>query len=128
MRVDLFNKPMSVGLKAKSRGIGAIGAAMALLTCACQVPQEVVNQPLPNDAAGRPIYSPGYALLPMLKEPKGEIIFLAAFSGGGKRSAAFAHGVLRGLRNIPVAEEGGTRRLIDELDTITAVSGSAPIY
>jgi NTE family protein len=33
--------------------------------------------------------------------------------------------VLRGLRNVPVVEEGGTRRLLDELDGITAVTGGS---
>ena len=113
------------GRSAKLARIGALCSAIAWLICGCQVSEAVVNQPLPNDAAGKPIYSPGYALLPMLKEPKGNVIFIAAFSGGGKRSAAFAHGVLRGLRNVPVVEEGGTRRLLDELDGITAVSGGS---
>ena len=47
------------------------------------------------------------------------------FSGVGKRSAAFAHGVLRGLKQIPVVEDGRTRSLLDELDSITAVSGGS---
>jgi hypothetical protein len=42
----------------------------------------------------------------MLQNPRGEVVFIMAFSGGGKRSAAFAHRVLRGLRQIPVVEEG----------------------
>jgi len=72
-----------------------------------------------------PEYRGGYALLPMLQQPQGEIVFIMAFSGGGKRSAAFAHGVLRGLRQIPVIEDGRTRSLLDELDSITAVSGGS---
>jgi NTE family protein len=83
------------------------------------------NQPLPQNAQGMPIYSGGYALLPMLQNPKGEIVFIMAFSGGGKRSAAFAHGVLRGLKQIPVVEDGRTRSLLDELDYIAAVSGGS---
>jgi len=83
------------------------------------------NQPLPQNAQGMPEYRGGYALLPMLQQPQGEIVFIMAFSGGGKRSAAFAHGVLRGLRQIPVIEDGRTRSLLDELDSITAVSGGS---
>jgi NTE family protein len=71
------------------------------------------------------VYSGGYALLPMLQRPQGEIVFIMAFSGGGKRSAAFAHGVLRGLRQIPVVEDGRTRSLLDELDYIASVSGGS---
>jgi NTE family protein len=58
-------------------------------------------------------------------EPKGEIFLALAFSGGGKRSAAFAHGALRGLRAIPVTENGRVRPLLDEVDYIASVSGGS---
>jgi NTE family protein len=119
------SEAMTVGRWVKLGRVGALCLAVAWLTSGCQIPQQVVNQPLQNDATGQPIYKPGYALLPMLKDPKGEILFVAAFSGGGKRSAAFAHGVLRGMRNIPVVEDSGARRLLDELDYIAAVSGGS---
>ena len=93
--------------------------------CGCQTAQVPTNEPLPQNTQGMPVYSPGYALLPMLQQPQGEIVFIMAFSGGGKRSAAFAHGVLRGLRQIPVVERGHTRSLLDELDYIAAVSGGS---
>jgi NTE family protein len=109
----------------KCRAFSQICAVLIFLLSGCQLPIPAVNQPLTKVAAGRPLYTPGYALLPMLTEPRGQIIFIAAFSGGGKRSAAFAHGVLRGLRNITVVENGAPRRLLDELDAITAVSGGS---
>ena len=85
----------------------AIGA---LLLCSCQTAFVPSNQPLPQNAQGMPEFRGGYALLPMLQQPQGEIVFIMAFSGGGKRSAAFAHGVLRGLRQIPVVENGRLAR------------------
>jgi NTE family protein len=97
----------------------------AVLLCSCQTAFVPTNEPLPQDAQGTPVYTPGYALLPMLQQPKGEVVFIMAFSGGGKRSAAFAHGVLRGLRQIPVVEGGRTRSLLDELDYVAAVSGGS---
>ncbi len=100
-------------------------AITVLLICGCQTTQVPTNEPLPQNAQGMPEYRPGYALIPMLQQPQGEIVFIMAFSGGGKRSAAFAHGVLRGLRHIPVVEDGGTRRLLDELDYVAAVSGGS---
>ena len=103
----------------------ALATAAGLLLCGCQTAFVPSNQPLPQNAQGMPVYSGGYALLPMLQHPRGEIVFIMAFSGGGKRSAAFAHGVLRGLRQIPVVEDGRTRSLLDELDSITAVSGGS---
>ncbi len=96
-----------------------------LLLCSCQTAFVPTNEPLPHNAQGMPVYSGGYALLPMLQNPQGEVVFIMAFSGGGKRSAAFAHGVLRGLRQIPVVEEGRTRSLLDELDYLAAVSGGS---
>src|SRR6516225_1602138 len=103
--------------------LSVIGAL--LLLCSCQTAFVPTNQPLSQNAQGMPEYRSGYALLPMLQRPQGEIVFIMAFSGGGKRSAAFAHGVLRGLREIPVVENGRTRSLLDELDYIAAVSGAA---
>jgi len=97
----------------------------ALLLCGCQTAFVPANQPLPQNAQGMPEFRSGYALLPMLQQPQGEIVFIMAFSGGGKRSAAFAHGVLRGLRQIPVVENGRTRSLLDELDYIASVSGGS---
>src|SRR5215813_5476325 len=102
-----------------------LSALTLMLSCGCQTAMVPTNQPLPQNAEGIPEYRPGYALLPMLQQPQGEIVFIMAFSGGGKRSAAFAHGVLRGLKQIPVVEDGRTRTLLDELDSITAVSGGS---
>jgi NTE family protein len=98
---------------------------IALLLAACQAVQVAINQPLPQNAQGDPIYSGGYLLLPMLQRPQGEVLVAVAFSGGGKRSAAFAHGALRGLKQIPVVEDGQTRSLLDEVDYISAVSGGS---
>ena len=102
-----------------------LSALTLMLSWGCQTAMVATNQPLPQNAEGIPEYRPGYALLPMLQQPQGEIVFIMAFSGGGKRSAAFAHGVLRGLRQIPVVEDGRTRSLLDELDYIASVSGGS---
>lgn len=50
--------------------------------------------------------------------------FTLALSGGGTRAAAFAYGVLGGLRDTPITHTSHTR-LLDELDTITSVSGGS---
>src|SRR5262245_55617062 len=110
----------------RRRGFGwKLWVAAALLLSSCQTTQVPTNTPLPQNAEGEPVYSGGYALLPMLQNPQGEIIFIMAFSGGGKRSAAFAHGVLRGLKQMPVIENGVRRSLLDEVDYIAAVSGGS---
>jgi NTE family protein len=53
------------------------------------------------------------------------LLILMASSGGGKRSAAFSYGVLQGLRDFHITVDGRDRRLLDELDTIAAVSGGS---
>ena len=48
-----------------------------------------------------------------------------AFSGGGTRSAAFSYGLLEKLRNTYISINGQSRRLIDEVDVISSVSGGS---
>jgi len=50
---------------------------------------------------------------------------IMAFSGGGTRAAAYAYGVLETLRDIEISWEGQQRRLLDEIDTISSVSGGS---
>jgi NTE family protein len=101
--------------------------ALAILALAgCQTSQVVMNQPLPKDAAHAPIYTPGYTLMGMLKGPRDDQVLLAlAFSGGGKRSAAFAYGTLLGLRSMTVVEDSRSHPLLDDVDYIAAVSGGS---
>jgi NTE family protein len=51
--------------------------------------------------------------------------FVLSFSGGGTRAAAFSYGVLEELRRTEVHIKGHRRRLIDEVDVITGVSGGS---
>jgi NTE family protein len=55
----------------------------------------------------------------------GEILFALTFSGGGTRAAAFSYGVLQELAEMEVGVEGVRRRLIDEIDLISSVSGGS---
>jgi NTE family protein len=54
-----------------------------------------------------------------------ELFVVLAFSGGGTRSAALGYGVLEKLRDTEVNIHGTRRRLLDEVDVITAVSGGS---
>lgn len=54
-----------------------------------------------------------------------KLIVLLTFSGGGTRAAAFSYGVLEELRKTEVTIEGRKRRLLDEVDGISAVSGGS---
>lgn len=55
-----------------------------------------------------------------------EIIFLMSFSGGGTRAASFSYGLLEALRDTTYTTgDGQTRRLLDEVDVISSVSGGS---
>lgn len=54
-----------------------------------------------------------------------DVGLVLAFSGGGTRAAALAYGVLEELRDTTVMIDGQPRRLLDEVDTISSVSGGS---
>jgi NTE family protein len=53
------------------------------------------------------------------------LLVVLTFSGGGTRAAALAHGILEELAGIEIEWEGRRRRLLDEVDSISAVSGGS---
>jgi NTE family protein len=52
-----------------------------------------------------------------------DLLVVLAISGGGTRAAALGYGVLEELRRTEVTVNGVKRRLLDEVDVISAVSG-----
>lgn len=52
-------------------------------------------------------------------------LFILSFSGGGTRAAALSYGVLEELNRYQYPVDGMQRRLIDEIDAITGVSGGS---
>lgn len=114
-----------------------LGAIVLLLSfIGCQTSQVPLNEPLQLDALGRPQFSRTYGLGRFTVEAtsgaaiwdgaESDLLVLLAFSGGGKRSAAFAHGVLRGLRAIQVQPPGApARTLLSDVDYISSVSGGS---
>ena len=54
-----------------------------------------------------------------------DLLVLVAMSGGGKRSAAFSYGALKGMRQVMVPAPDGPRPLLHELDGIAGVSGGS---
>jgi predicted acylesterase/phospholipase RssA len=53
------------------------------------------------------------------------LLVVLTFSGGGTRAASFAFGVLEKLRDTDIVWEGQHRRLLDEVDVISSVSGGS---
>jgi len=80
-----------------------------------------INQPLRQadpDAGyrGRNLIDP---------ENDDQLLLLLTFSGGGTRAAAFSYGVLETFRDTAVFIQGRQRRLLDEVDWISGVSGGS---
>jgi NTE family protein len=55
----------------------------------------------------------------------GDSAVLLAFSGGGTRAAALSYGVLEELRDTVIDEGDTAKRLLDEVDSISSVSGGS---
>lgn len=54
-----------------------------------------------------------------------ELLLMLAFSGGGTRAAAFAYGILEELRDTRIVVGHRGRRLLDEVDILSGVSGGS---
>jgi len=54
-----------------------------------------------------------------------DLFVILAFSGGGTRAAAFSFGVMEGLRDAAYTSAAGPRRLLDDVDVISSVSGGS---
>ncbi len=54
-----------------------------------------------------------------------ELFICLILSGGGTRAAALSYGVLQKLRDTHIVWKGQTKRLLDEVDCISSVSGGA---
>jgi len=99
------------------RFVACLLAVAALAGCASRPINEPITQVDPQ--AG---YHP-YRLLPQRQNNDPHTLFILAFSGGGTRAAAFSYGVLEELRRTEIVIDGQRRRLIDEVDLATGVSG-----
>jgi NTE family protein len=112
---------------ARANGAGKALALLALATCAaCTTPGDNVNPPLQGQS-GRPFdIASGYRLQALDPGPvRPDTLILLAFSGGGKRSAAFSYGSLRGLAETRIVGRAGSLRLLDQVSGISGVSGGS---
>jgi NTE family protein len=111
-------------------------AVLMLAGAGCSVVDSPMNQPLAAGADGRPDMQHNYGLnLFARQQPDGslawqrhggDLLVFVAFSGGGKRSSAFGHGALRGLRAIPTRlADGRPGTLLDDVDYLSGVSGGS---
>lgn len=102
------------------RRAGLALAVAALLTNGCAT-YTATNVPLDTHDLAT-----GYRSQTVLKtRTLGDVMVVLAFSGGGTRAAALAYGILEELRDTEIVVEGRERRLLDEVDTISSVSGGS---
>jgi NTE family protein len=96
-----------------------VSLAIGLAGCASRP----INEPLAQvDPQGG--YRPSI-LIPQQPDNDPDTLFVLSFSGGGTRAAALSYGVLEELKRTEIVVEGEQRRLIDEVDLITGVSGGS---
>ena len=67
----------------------------------------------------------GYRLVDSHSGDYGDHLIFLAFSGGGTRAAALSYGVLQELRDTQVDARSHRVRLLDEVDSISSVSGGS---
>jgi len=95
--------------------------AMVFIIVAAGCAHYPINQPLKQadpqaGYRGRNLINP---------EQDNQLLLMLTFSGGGTRAAAFSYGVLETLRDTTVSIRGRQRRLLDEVDWISGVSGGS---
>ena len=96
-----------------------------LLLSGCTRYGVIDNVPLTESTAAGSTQS--YSFMNYARAGRGswDIELTLAFSGGGTRAAALAYGVLEELRDTMVVIDGQPRRLLDEVDFISSVSGGS---
>lgn len=103
-------------------------ATFALLLSACSVTSPEMNRPLSAKSSNKKTSDKKLRIKPVStakNKRSDELTLVMTFSGGGTRSAALSYGVLQHLRDTPVTINGKQRRLLDEIDLISSVSGGS---
>jgi len=105
-------------------------ALIALLVVGCASLTVVDTTPLPVSKLEPPdsetISSDGYRFATLAASDQFPDLFvMVAMSGGGKRSAAFAYGALKGMRQVTIPGDTGNRTLLQAVDEISGVSGGS---
>jgi NTE family protein len=101
---------------------------VAMLLSACASLTVVDTTPLPASKLEPPgsetISDGGYRIDSVTRVRQiPDLLILVAMSGGGKRSAAYAYGALKGMGQVTIPGDG--RSLLSQLDGISGISGGS---
>lgn len=91
-----------------------------LSTLAACVSRYPLNNPMVSMDAAR-----DFSLEGKSDNRSDDLLLILTFSGGGTRAAAFAYGVLQTLADTHIVIDGRNRRMLDEVDAISSVSGGS---
>lgn len=99
-------------------------SAVALLLpilAACTTPVAYLGEPISKVDETR-----GYRLAKAVSDRSAnDLLVIVSLSGGGLRASAMAFGILEQLATDRIQYDGKSRRMLDEVDVISAVSGGA---
>ena len=108
--------------RASVHGILSIACAVAVVMASAGCfGFRAVNEPLAR-------YDPDYGYRPFkteIRRDRGNMHVFVAFSGGGTRAAALAYGVMEALRDTGMAGGQEPATLLEEVDTLSGVSGGS---
>jgi len=109
-------------LSCTGRQLLYLGCCLALLFISgCASYGKIENLPVAESSTTQE-----YSLRSFARADKNsDLALMLTFSGGGTRAAAMAYGVMQELRDTVIAVNGESRRLLDEVDTISSVSGGS---
>ena len=102
------------------RGIAFLVAAHFVMLTGCASVYKPQNTALTHVDSSK-----GYRQLHNRHGDPGDYLILLAFSGGGTRAAALSYGVLKELRDTQIIVRGKPESLLNEVDSISSVSGGS---
>jgi len=104
-------------IRKSGRLLALVAAAGLLIGCA--------SYPV-NEPTDRVDTKSGYRFDTLKADGNTESLFvILTFSGGGTRAAALSYGVMEKLRDTTIHWKGQEKRLLDEVDVISSVSGGS---
>lgn len=113
-------KPIRAERSASAPLVLSVLISLVLATACASRPTNDRIEQVDHDSGYRP-----HLMLKSRENNDPSTLFMLSFSGGGTRAAALSYGVLEEINRFELSVDGKPRRLIDEIDVITGVSGGS---